>query len=184
MRIRPFPALAIVLAAVALAAAGYQFATMGAHESVEASTAIPEHEPRVPRLLPQGAGSAIEGREEGQAARQAEPEETPPSFHFLPVDRLLDLAVHSASAWTRADALEELAARKSNLSLPVLVDRLADPDGDVRRVAAGGLAEIGNQTALAALERALPAETIEKTRLAIAQAIAELRPSGGTRGEE
>jgi len=47
-----------------------------------------------------------------------------------------------------------------------------------------GLAELGNQTALSALERALPAEAVEKTRLAMAQAIAELRPSDETHGEE
>jgi HEAT repeat protein len=80
--------------------------------------------------------------------------------------------------------LDELAARRSKQALPALLDRLADADGDVRRAAADGLAELGNEAALAALERALPAETIEKTRLAMAQAIAELRPSGGTRGDE
>jgi HEAT repeat protein len=184
VRIRPFPALVIVAAVGVLAAAGYQVATTGVRESAEGSTAIPEHESRAPRMIPQGEEDTNEGRGEGQAERQGDPEDIPPSFHRLPVDRLLELAVHSASAWTRADALEELAARRSNLSLPVLLDRLADPDGDVRRVAAAGLAESGNRTALAALERALPAETIERTRLAMAQAIAEVRPSGGTRAGE
>jgi HEAT repeat protein len=69
-------------------------------------------------------------------------------------------------------------------ALPALLDRLADPDGAARRAAADGLADIGNQAALSALERVLPTEAVEKTRLAMAQAIAELRPSGGTRGEE
>jgi len=47
-----------------------------------------------------------------------------------------------------------------------------------------GLAELGNQTALSALERALPAEAVEETRLTMAQAIVELRPSDETHGEE
>ena len=184
MRIRPFPSLAIVSAVVVLAAAAYQFATMGAREEAEASTAIPEHDSRAPRLIPQGEESASEGGEEGQAARDTQSVDTPPRLPQLPVEQLLELAKRSASAWTRTDALEALVERRSTQALPALLAGLADPDGDVRRVAAGGLAEIGNQTALAALERALPAETIEKTRLAMAQAIAELRPSGRTRGEE
>lgn len=184
MRIRPFSALAIVAAIVALVTAGYQLATIRARKSAQTGTAIPEPDLPAPRLNPQSAEGAIEGREEGQEARQAQPEDTPLRFPQLPVEQLLELAVHSASAWTRADALEELVARKSNQALPVLLDRLADPDGAVRRVAADGLAEIGNQAALSALERVLPTEAVEKTRLAMAQAIAELRPSGGTRGEE
>jgi hypothetical protein len=184
VRIRPFPALAIVAAVVALATAGYQLATIRARESALSGTAIPEHDLPAPRLKPQSAEGAIEGREKGQEARQAQPEDTPPRFSQLPVEQLLELAIHSASAWTRADALEELVVRKNNQAFAVLLDRLADPDGTVRRAAADGLAEIGNQAALSALERALPTEAVEKTRLAMAQAIAELRPSGGTRGEE
>ena len=169
---------------MALATTGYQFATLGVREPSQASTPIPDHESRDPRLIPQSAGREPEGRAEGLEARQADPEDLPPGFAQLPVERLLELAVHSASAWTRADALEELSARRSKQALPVLLDRLADSDGDVRRAAADGLAELGNPTAVAALERALPAEAVQKTRLAMAQAIAELRPSGGIRGEE
>ena len=109
-------------------------------------------------------------------------EEAPVPFHQLATDRLLDLAAHSASAWARADALEELAARRSEQALTTFVERLADPSGDVRRVAAEGLEELGNRTALAALERTLPGEPVERTRLALARAIAELRldPNGAS----
>jgi HEAT repeat protein len=176
VRIRPFPGLAIVSAVVVLAAAGYHFATTGADAPGEGGTAIPDHDVRAPRLIPRSVEVASEGHEEGQATQ---PEDRPPRLQELPINQLLELAVHSASAWTRADAVEELAARRSNQALPVLLDRLADLDGDVRRAAADGLAELGNQAALAVLERAMSAEAVEKTRLAMAQAIAELLPSGG-----
>ena len=174
----------MVAAVVALATVGYQLATTGARDSAVDNTSLLEPESRAPRLIPQSAEGATEGRGKEKEAEQAQPEDTPPRFRELPVDQLLALAVHSASAWTRADALEELVTRRSNQALPVLLDRLADPDGDVRRAAADGLAELGNRAAVAALERALPAEVVEKTRLAMAQAIVELRPSGGTPGVE
>jgi HEAT repeat protein len=111
-------------------------------------------------------------------------EEAPVPFHQLPTDRLVDLALHSTSAWARADALEELTTRRSEQALPACVNRLDDPDGDVRRVAAEGLAESGNRTGLAALEQALPGEAVERTRLAMAQAIVELRQElASTRAE-
>ena len=179
MRIRPLPALAIVAAVVALSTAGYQLATTKANESAEGSIPIPAHELRAPRLNPQSAEG--EGQEEGQGAMQPNPDDTPLRLSEVPAERLIELAMHSPSAWTRSEALEELVARKSNQSFPMLLDRLADPDGDVRRVAADGLAELGNPSALTALERAFPAEAVAKTRRAIAQAIAELRPSGETR---
>jgi len=182
MRIRPFPALAILLAVGAVSVTSYHLATMKARLATEEDkNAMPQDDSPAPVLLSQPAARVVAGNEE---AREEAPEETPASLHQLRADRLADLAVHSGSAWTRADALEELVARTSTQALPVLVDRLADPDGDVRRVAADGLAELGNQTALAALERALPTESVERARLAMAQAIAELRQDSSSASAE
>ena len=128
--------------------------------------------PPPPRLAPQATAVVVPEREEKQEGKQ---EEKPPRLQRLPTERLMLEAEHSSSAWTRADALEELSERRSDQALSAFLDRLADSDSEVRRVAADGLAELGNPTALYALERALPLESIEKTRWAIAQAITELR---------
>jgi len=181
VRTWPFPALTLLSALVVLAVLGYHVATTGPR-ALQGEPAVKlEEELHAPRLVSQGTAGAAQGREDEVEGKANEPS---PRFPLLPIERLLDLAVRSETAWTRADALEELASRRSPQAFPVLLDRLADPDGDVRRVAADGLAELGNPSALTALERAFPAEAVAKTRRAMAQAIAELRPSGETHGAE
>jgi HEAT repeat protein len=103
-------------------------------------------------------------------------EEQAPLVHGLSTEAILDLAVRAPSAWTRADALEELAARRSSSALAIFLDGLSDMDPSVRRVAADGLAELGNHGAVSALVRALSMEAAERTRAAMAQAITELQP--------
>lgn len=175
MRIRVF----IALAMAAVFFAGYGFVAGGARQPEQGIAVTPEDDPRLPPpRLPLPTTALAAEYPEGDSDRASS------QFREISTDRLLDLAAHSASAWTRTDALEELTARRSNDALPVFLDRLSDPDSDVRRLAADGLAETGNQAALSALERALSLEAAQRTRLAMAQAIAELRQDPESTSEE
>jgi hypothetical protein len=170
---------------VGMAVVGYRLASIPSHSQQPAEpVALPETIPHLtaqPAEMPYEENGKQNGEQDGEDDKQDGQDEAARTFHQLPVSQLLDLAVHATNAWTRADALEELAARRSIAALPAFLDRLADPDGDVRRLAADGLAELGNESALSALERALPNEHVAKTRLAMAMAIAELHqdPSDG-----
>lgn len=172
--------LGLTIAGVAVAA--YRIATIQPPQPAQSETMV-QPQGAAPRLAKESV--AILAEEDSEPSDKEEEhdgsDEQTPSLHQLPISQLLDLAVHAAKAWMRADALEELAARRSNDALPALLDRLTDPSSEVRRVAADGLAELGNESALSALERALPAEHVAKTRLAMAMAIAELHqePSEG-----
>jgi HEAT repeat protein len=91
------------------------------------------------------------------------------------VEELLELVTRSDDAWTRAEAIEELAERREHQALPHLLRRLQDADGDVRRVAAEALSELGDSSIVPILASALASESNERTRSAMAEALADLQ---------
>lgn len=75
----------------------------------------------------------------------------------------------------RADLIEELAARRAPDSGRVIAQLLTEQDGDIRRVAADALAEIGDPGTLPDLTAALTRERDGRVRIALVEAIDELR---------
>ncbi len=72
------------------------------------------------------------------------------------VDELVG-RLHSRRKWERATAADLLGRSRSSHAVPALAEALADPDEDVRIVAARSLAWIGDAEAIAALADALSA---------------------------
>jgi HEAT repeat protein len=81
----------------------------------------------------------------------------------------------STDPWLRADALDELAARRTPDVVPEIVPALGDPDREVRRIASDSLAELGDPAALGPLHLALNHERDPAVRAELAEAIDELR---------
>jgi len=81
----------------------------------------------------------------------------------------------STDPWLRADAIDELASRRTSDVVPEIAPALDDPDREVRRIASDSLAELGDPAALAALHLALHHERDPTVRAEMAEAIDELR---------
>lgn len=81
----------------------------------------------------------------------------------------------SPDAWTRADALEQLARMHDDDCLPAIRDALSDSERDVRREAVDALAEMGDPLAVRFLRAAWAREPDAEVRAEIRAAIDELR---------